>query len=79
MKTLWMVLLAMALPLAKAAGIQKINEDENNTGKDDIIGISILYGVSLFEAIVNGKEVPMAPKELGGPVDSSTLVKTGKK
>jgi hypothetical protein len=60
----WKMLLSLVLPLIEAAGQAKIDEDANDTGKDDAIGVAMIYGVKLFRAIANGKELPKAPKEL---------------
>lgn len=57
----WKMMLAMIIPILKSIGQAKIDEDENNYGKDDITGESILYGIRIFEAIAAGKDVPKAP------------------
>jgi hypothetical protein len=64
MKNYWKLILNMALPLIEAAGQAKIDEDQNETGKDDIIGQAILFGVKLFRAIVSDKPLPKAPEFL---------------
>lgn len=57
----WKMLLQMVLPMLEAVGQAKIDEDANNTGKDDIIGQSILYAIKIFKAVLDGKDVPKAP------------------
>jgi len=60
----WKMLLQMVLPMLEAVGQAKIDEDANNTGKDDIIGQSILYAIKIFKAVLEGKDVPKAPSIL---------------
>lgn len=50
----WKTLLVWLLPMLETLGFAKINEDENDTGTDDIIGQSILFGVRIFRAILAG-------------------------
>lgn len=57
----WKMLLKMVLPMLESIGEAKIAEDENDTGKDDIIGQSILYAIKIFKAVLDGKDVPKAP------------------
>ena len=64
MKNWWKVLVRMALPLLLQAGEEKQAEDENTTGKDDAIGISLVYVSKLLAALVNNKELPKAPPVL---------------
>lgn len=54
----------MILPMLEAAGQAKIAEDENDTGKDDAIGQSMLYVVKLVKAIVLNNPLPKAPDVL---------------
>lgn len=60
----WKMLLLFALPMLKAAGQAKIDEDANSTGKDDIQGEAMMFAAKLIEAIALGKELPKAPKSL---------------
>ena len=60
----WKTLLNMLLPMLEAVGTAKINEDANSTGKDDLIGESLLFAVKLLRAIVNGTDLPKAPAGL---------------
>jgi hypothetical protein len=64
MKFDWKLILLMALPMLEAAGQAKVNEDENDTGKDDAIGQSMLYAAKLIKALALGSELPKAPKVL---------------
>lgn len=50
----WKMWLQMLFPMLISIGQQKIDEDDNDTGTDDIIGQSILFGVKLFKAILGG-------------------------
>jgi len=54
----------MALPMLEAAGQAKVNEDENETGKDDATGQAMLFAVKLIKALALGKELPKAPSAL---------------
>lgn len=54
MKNWWKTILQMALPLVRAAGQAKRDEDENNTGTDDLIGYSLIYLADLGAAIISG-------------------------
>ncbi len=63
----WKMLLQMVLPMLEMIGTSKINEDDNDTGKDDILGQSILFGVKIFRAILandTGKLEKMIPKDI---------------
>lgn len=62
----WKMLLGMLLPLLEAVGVAKVNEDENETGKDDIFGQAILFAVRMLRAILAGdttKLEKMIPQE----------------
>lgn len=60
----WKLILLMALPMLEAAGQAKVDEDANDTGKDDAIGQSMLYAAKLVKALALGSELPKAPKAL---------------
>lgn len=61
----WKFFVQMALPLLRAAGESKKNEDENTTGKDDLIGVSLVYAADLIEAVLKNKtDMPKAPPSL---------------
>ena len=60
----WKLLLLMALPMLEAAGQAKKAEDENDTGKDDAIGESMLYAAKLIKALALGQTLPKAPDTL---------------
>lgn len=57
----WKMLLKMVLPMLEAIGQAKIDEDANDTGKDDITGQAILFAIKIFKAVLDGKDVPKAP------------------
>jgi hypothetical protein len=55
----------MCLPLLRQAGESKKAEDENSTGKDDLIGTSLVYAADLLDAILADKpKLPKAPDVL---------------
>lgn len=60
----WKVLLNMLLPMLESIGQAKIAEDANSTGKDDLIGESLVFAAKLLRAIVEGKDLPKAPNGL---------------
>lgn len=64
MKFNWQFILIMLLPMLEAAGQAKVNEDANDTGKDDAIGQSMLYASKLIKALATGNDLPKAPKVL---------------
>ena len=64
MKNYWKILIRMALPLLRSAGEEKKAEDENTTGKDDAIGVSLIYAADLLDALVSNKPLPKAPEVL---------------
>jgi len=61
----WKFLLQLALPMIRHAGESKKAEDSNNTGKDDLIGVSLVYVADLVDAILNdANQMPKAPAQL---------------
>jgi hypothetical protein len=64
MKGFWVILIQMALPMLRAAGVQKKAEDGNDTGKDDAIGVSLIYAADLLESLVTNQPLPKAPDAL---------------
>ncbi len=60
----WKYAVRMVIPLIRAAGIAKENEDPNTTGQDDLIGISLVYAADLLQSLVDGTDVPKAPAVL---------------
>ena len=60
----WKFFVRMALPMVRMDGEQFKNEDENTTGKDDMVGISLTYAADLIEAAINGTTLPKAPSVL---------------
>lgn len=54
--------LRMLLPMLRMAGEAKKAEDTNTTGKDDLIGTSLVYAADLLDAILTDKPtLPKAP------------------
>ncbi len=64
MKFDFKMILLMALPMLEAAGQAKVDEDSNDSGKDDAVGQSMLFAVKLIKALALGKELPKAPPAL---------------
>lgn len=61
----WKFLLRLAIPMIQEAGISKKAEDSNNTGRDDLIGASLVYAADLLDAILSDKAtMPKAPAGL---------------
>jgi len=50
--------------MMEAAGYAKVNEDPNQTGKDDVTGEAILFATKLIKAIVLDQPLPKAPASL---------------
>lgn len=55
------MLLVMALGPLEAAGMAKIREDENDTGKDDATGVTMVWIAQATRALVNDKPLPRLP------------------
>lgn len=65
MKDWWKVLAGMAIPMIRMAGESKKNEDPGTSGKDDLIGVSLVYAADLLDWIVNNKPTqPPVPEAL---------------
>jgi hypothetical protein len=64
MKFDWKFILLMILPMLEASGHAYVNQDTNDTGKDDAIGEGLLYAVKLLKAIVLNNPLPKAPEAL---------------
>jgi hypothetical protein len=60
----WKIIAQMAIPIIRQAGIAKEQEDANDTGKDDLEGVSLVYAADLLNALVNGTSPPKAPAAL---------------
>jgi hypothetical protein len=61
----WKFFVRMCLPLLRQAGESKKAEDENTTGKDDMIGTSLVYAADLLDAILADKpKMPKVPEAL---------------
>lgn len=60
----WRTLVRMLVPLLRMAGEGKKAEDTNTTGRDDAIGVSLVYAADLLDAIVTDKTLPKAPTAL---------------
>lgn len=60
----WKIIVRSATPLIRAAGEAKKAEDANTTGRDDLIGVSLVYAAELLEALVSDKTPPRAPEAL---------------
>jgi hypothetical protein len=61
----WKFFVRMALPMLRMAGEEYKNRDDNNTGKDDLIGTSLVYAADLVEAAIAEKpKMPAVPNAL---------------
>lgn len=61
----WKMFIRMALPMLRMAGESKKAEDDNTTGRDDLIGVSLVYAADLLDAILADKpKLPKAPDAL---------------
>lgn len=60
----WKFFVKMAIPMIENAGEMYIGKDDNDTGRDDLIGQSLVYVAKLLNAIINDKELPKAPAAL---------------
>lgn len=56
----WKFFVNMALPFIESAGRDYVGKDENDTGKDDMIGQTLIYVAALLRAIIADK--PTMPK-----------------
>lgn len=54
----------MALPMIRMAGEDFKNQDANTTGKDDMIGIGMVFAADFLEAALLGTELPKVPDAL---------------
>lgn len=61
----WKFFVRMALPMLRMAGEEYKNRDDNNSGKDDLIGTSLVYAADLIEAAIAEKpKMPAVPNAL---------------
>lgn len=61
----WKFFVMLIVPMIRAAGEQKKAEDRNESGRDDLIGISLVYCADLLTAVVSGSAVlPDVPGRL---------------
>ena len=61
----WRILVKWALPMLRMAGESKKAEDGNSEGRDDLIGVSLIYAADLLDAILSDKpNIPKAPQIL---------------
>lgn len=60
----WQMFASMATPFIRAAGIAKENEDTNATGKDDQIGMTLVYIADLLDSLIQGTTQPKIPDSL---------------
>lgn len=50
----WKFFAMMAAGMLRSAGVAKQAEDENTTGKDDVIGQGLVYAANLIEWLTTG-------------------------
>jgi hypothetical protein len=60
----WKFFVRMAIPFLRSAGDSFREQDANDTGRDDMIGISLDYAADLIEAVINHQPLPKAPGQL---------------
>lgn len=60
----WKMLVRLLVPLLRMAGEGKKAEDANTTGRDDLIGVSLVYAADLLDALAADREIPKAPTAL---------------
>jgi hypothetical protein len=62
----WKFFAIMAAGMVRSAGFAKQAEDENTTGKDDILGQGLVYAANLLEWLATGMagNKPTAPDAL---------------
>lgn len=54
----------MALPFIRIAGEEYRDQDTNETGRDDLIGSTLIYVAALLEAVLTDGQLPKAPAGL---------------
>lgn len=54
----WKVFALMAIGMLKSAGIAKVNEDDNDTGSDDLIGNGLVYAAQFLEWLLSDRAKP---------------------
>lgn len=66
MKNWWKILIVGSLPALRVAAESFRNADENDTGKDDLIGVTLDYACDLLEWIIAPRTIapPEAPNVL---------------
>lgn len=62
--SLWKTFARLAVPFIESAAEHYKAIDDNDTGQDDIIGISLQYAADLLNAVLNGQPAPKAPDAL---------------
>lgn len=60
----WKSLALIAAIYMREAGESFKAKDANTTGRDDLIGVSLVYAADLIEAIIADREIPKAPAGL---------------
>lgn len=62
----WKFFATMAVGMMESAGIAKVNEDENDTGTDDVIGEGLIYAAKLVRWLLSGAKgsKPSVPDSL---------------
>jgi len=60
----WKFFVRMAIPFLRSGAESFRNQDPNDTGRDDMIGLSLEYAADLIEAVINHQPLPKAPDTL---------------
>jgi hypothetical protein len=56
------MILAIALPMLRAIGVQLEAADSNSTGTDDIAGVALEYSADCADAVINKRDIPYPHK-----------------
>lgn len=59
----WKIFAQIATGYLRAAGEAKKAEDTNTTGKDDALGVIIVFAADLVDALILGRALPSIPAE----------------
>ena len=57
----WKSIVRLVIPFIRMAGEDYKNKDANTTGKDDIIGVSLVYAADILESAISDKAPPAVP------------------
>jgi len=55
------MILAIALPMLKAIGLQLKEADSDDVGNDDLAGAAIIYAADVTDAVLEKRDIPFPP------------------